>query len=175
MFRQSNLFNPESYAGWRRDTEHEVDIVSGCFFLIERAFWERLGGFDPTYVMYGEEADLCLRARALGARPRITPDAQIVHYGGASEAVRPDKMVRLLRAKATLIRRHFPPQSRRMALVLLSFWPRSRMLALGLLAQLSGAERHREKYENWRQVWARRAEWREGYSEIARQGGSLLL
>jgi len=44
--------------------------------------------------MYGEEADLCLRAGHLGAKPIITPEATIVHYGGASEKVRADKMVK---------------------------------------------------------------------------------
>ena len=62
-----------------------VDIVTGCLFLIRRATWDRLGGFDPTYVMYGDEADLCRRAQALGVRPMITPEAEIVHYAGASE------------------------------------------------------------------------------------------
>ncbi|MFQ5805354.1 MAG: hypothetical protein ACE5I3_02760 [Phycisphaerae bacterium] len=47
----------------------EVDIVSDCLFLIHRELWQRLGGFDPGFFMYGEEADLCLRARQLGARP----------------------------------------------------------------------------------------------------------
>lgn len=175
LFRQSGLFNPEGYGRWRRDTEREVDIVSGCFFLIERAFWERLDGFDPSFVMYGEEADLCLRARAIGARPRITPEAQIIHHAGASETVRAAKMVRLLRAKATLIRRHFSPRNRKIGLVLLSVWPRSRMLAFGLLTWMFGAERHREKYENWREVWTRRAEWREGYPDFTGERGLPLM
>lgn len=175
LFRQSDLFNPEGYGGWRRDTEREVDIVSGCFLLIERTFWERLGGFDPTFVMYGEEADLSLRARALGARPRITPDARIIHHAGASETVRADKMVRLLRAKATLIRRHFSPGSRKVGLALLRAWPWSRMLAFGLLAGMSGAERHRAKYQNWREVWTRRAEWREGYPDFDGESGPPFM
>src|SRR5690606_35725860 len=113
LFRGSSLFNPEGYGGWKRDTVREVDIVSGCFFLIRRELWERLGGFDPAFFMYGEEADLCLRARKLGARPMVTPEATIVHYGGASERVRADKMVRLLQAKALLIRRHWGPVAAR--------------------------------------------------------------
>ena len=59
--------------------------------------------------MYAEEADLCLRARKMiGARPRITPEAEIIHYNGASQKVKTDKMVQLLRAKRKLIGRHFP-------------------------------------------------------------------
>src|SRR4029078_10050453 len=77
LFRRSTLFNPEGYGGWLRDSERGGDIVTGCLLLIRREFWKDLGGFDPSYVMYGEEADLCLRARAKGARPMITPEAQI--------------------------------------------------------------------------------------------------
>ena len=50
--------------GWDRGDERAVDVVQGCFFLIRRADWEALGGLDATFVMYGEEADLCRRARA---------------------------------------------------------------------------------------------------------------
>ena len=112
VFSRSALFNPEAYAGWPRDTVREVDIVTGCLFLIARETWDRLGGFDPVFVMYGEEADLCLRAQKIGLRPAITPEAVIIHYGGASETVRTDKLVRLLRAKAELVKRHFAPGTR---------------------------------------------------------------
>jgi GT2 family glycosyltransferase len=105
-FTDSEFFNSEAYGGWQRDSERDVDIVSGCFFLIETALWHELGGFDPTYVMYGEEADLCLRAADRGAKPRITPTAEIVHHGGASEPVRSQKHVKLLRATISLARRH---------------------------------------------------------------------
>ncbi len=100
IFRSSEFFNPEVYGAWPRDSEREVDIVTGCLFLIARETWDRLGGFDPAFVMYGEEVDLCLRARAAGLRPAITPEATIIHYRGASEKVRSDKMVRLLRSKS---------------------------------------------------------------------------
>jgi len=66
-FRGSPLFNPEEYGAWPRDAEREVDAVQGCFLLIRRDLWEALGGFDASFVMYGEEADLCRRARARGA------------------------------------------------------------------------------------------------------------
>ena len=92
LFRESPIFNAEAYGGWRRDTVRGVDIVTGCLFLTSRrADWLRLGGFDPTFVMYGDEADLCRRAQAIGARPMITPEAEIVHYAGASETVRAEK------------------------------------------------------------------------------------
>ena len=45
-------------------------MVQGCFLLIRRDLWEALGGFDLSFVMYGEEADLCRRARRRAAPGR---------------------------------------------------------------------------------------------------------
>jgi hypothetical protein len=159
IFPNSPLFNPEAYGGWKRDTERAVDIVTGCFLLMPRALWDDLGGFDPLFFMYGEEADLCLRARRLGARPCITPDAEIVHYGGVSEKVRADKMVRILKAKISLIDRHFAPATRWAGRMLLRLWPWSRMLATRVLDGSAGSDRAK----TWADIWARRTEWWRGY------------
>lgn len=160
----SEFFNPEVYGAWPRDTEREVDIVTGCLFLIARETWDRLGGFDPTFVMYGEEADLCLRAREAGLHPAITPDATIIHYGGASEKVHSDKMVRLLRAKCELIKRHFPARSRRLGLRLQMLWPLSRQVALRAGGAVLRRQDLSEKAAVWGEVWRRRAEWRDGFA-----------
>lgn len=155
---RSGLFNPEGYGGWARDSAREVDIVSGCFLLIRRDLWERLGGLDPAFFMYGEEADLCLRARALGARPRVTPDAVIVHYGGASERIRADKLVRVLGAKMLLIRRHWRRRPARLGLCCLTVLPLTRAVAysiLGCLPVRTGG-RARAAAAEWWAVWSGR-------------------
>ncbi|GLQ07923.1 glycosyltransferase family 2 protein [Sneathiella chinensis] len=159
LFFHSTLFNPERIGGWNREGEREVDIVSGCFLLLERAFWEELGGFDPAFFMYGEEADLCLRARQKGARPRVTSEATIVHIGGASENNPPDKLIRLTRSKGLLIARHFPKSTQKPGLFLLSMWPLSRIW-LHKLASFLGRRASSEKSRVWAEVWKRRAEWK---------------
>ena len=163
IFPRSEFFNPEAYGGWPRNSVRNVDIVTGCFFLISRRTWDDLGGFDPVFSMYGEEADLCLRARKTGLRPMITPDATIIHHGGASERIRADKVVRVLRAKAELIKRHFSPRTRRLGLLLFKLWPLSRRVALSLVSRLPGMDRFRETASIWRTVWNRRAEWCGGF------------
>lgn len=163
VFKGFALFNPEAYVGWARDTVREVDIVTGCLFLISRETWDKLGGFDPVFAMYGEEADLCLRARKEGLRPAITPEATIIHYGGASEKVRSDKLVRLLRAKAELIKRHFSASTRGLGLFLLKLWPLSRHLALSFITCLPRMTRFHDTALAWRNVWKRRAEWCDGF------------
>lgn len=164
VFRSSELFNPETYGTWDRSTAREVDIVVGCLFLMRRKDWDALGGFDPDFFMYGEEADLCLRARAAGHRPMITPEATIIHYGGASEKVQADKMVRLMKAKTELVKRHFAPGTRKLGQGLFALWPLSRYVATSVLARVTGRDGVKEKAENWRQIWARRGEWRNGFS-----------
>ena len=160
VFSRSALFNSEAYGGWDRSTERQVDIVSGCFFLIKRADWEALDGFDPVFAMYGEEADLCLRAgRELSARPHVTPEATIIHYGGASERVRVDRVIRVLRAKAELLRRYIPGWQRPLAQGLFLLFPLSRRIAAGAGLRKGGGE----SAEVWGEVWKRRAEWGNGF------------
>jgi GT2 family glycosyltransferase len=161
IFRNSPLFNSEAYGGWDRMSEREVDIVTGCLFLISRKDWESLGGFDPTFFMYAEEADLCLRARTvIHARPRVTPEVVIVHHGGASETVKADKMVRLLRAKRELIRRHFPAWQQPIAKALFDVVPATRSLAFTVIARLGRRSTAMESAGVWTEIWKRRTEWR---------------
>ncbi len=158
-FPDSAFFNPEAMGGWQRDSVREVDIVVGCFLGIRTQLWRELGGFDERYFMYGEEADLCLRAAASGFRPMITPDAQIMHLVGASTKRREDKMVQLMRAKATLVRDHWHAMLRPLGLALLWWWIANRRLATGLAAFLGQSE----TAEMWRGVWRKRRDWLRGY------------
>lgn len=158
-FPDSPLFNPEGLGGWDRGSERAVDIVSGCFFLIEAGLWRDLGGFDPLFFMYGEEADLCARARRHGAAPRVTPDATIIHHGGASTTAI-DMASYVSGAKVELARRTMNPLAAGLTRALLIGAVAVRAAAYGLLARLRPASR--ATADQWARVWARRAEWRDG-------------
>jgi hypothetical protein len=162
IFRKSAFFNPEEMGTWDRGDERDVDVVQGSFFLIRRDLWEELGGFDPTFVMYGEEQDLCRRATRLGARPRMTPEATIVHFHGASSR-RAAREIMTLKARVTLIRRHFPAWQQPIGLFLLGFWPWSRMVSGGTLSRLSGRPGFAEAARTWGDVWRARSDWLAGY------------
>lgn len=166
IFPKSNVFNSETMGGWQRDSIRHVDIVSGCFFLIDRDLWAGLRGFDPMFFMYGEEADFCLRARSFSARPLITPDATIVHHGGASERVRTEKMIRLLAAKASLIERHWNLTTAPIGRALLAAWPLSRLIATTVQASIFKSASAVEAAATWRTIWHRRHEWQAGYNQL---------
>jgi GT2 family glycosyltransferase len=166
VLRNSTVFNPEEYGGWQRDSERDVDVVQGCLFLIGRETWERLGGFDLSYVMYGEEADLCRRARAAGFQPRMTPEATIIHHAGASSAKRADKTILVLKARVTLARRHMAPWQRPLAVGLILTWPLTRAVGGRLLAALTGRPGPAEAAGHWGAVWKARASWRDGFPPL---------
>jgi len=175
VFGRWGLFASEAYGRWKRDTVREVDIVSGCFFLIRKRVWDELGGFDPAFFMYGEEADLCLRAQKFGHKCMICPAAQIIHYGGASERVRADKMVRLFQAKAMLFERHWSRSAAAIGVRLLDLWALSRFVAFRFLSLVQA--RFSESCETWRSIWSRRREWRPSavpHPAVASDGQRLI-
>lgn len=164
-FPRGRAFNGEEMPHWDRASEREVDIVTGCFLLVRRDLWQRLGGFDPVFFMYGEEADLCLRARKLGARPRMTPAATIIHLGGVSERTRAGKMIKLLAAKVSLAKRYFSAFGLLSARASVRLWPFSRWIGNELLLKFRPSDRRRHERDQWREVWRERARWQDGFPE----------
>lgn len=160
LFPRTELFHPEAMGGWARDSVREVDIVVGCFMLMKRALWEDLGGFDLRYFMYGEEADLCLRAARKGWRPIITPEAQIMHIVGAASRSQGGKKVLLAQARATLIRDHWPAGLVPLGLGLMWLWAALRVVASSVLGPLMG---RRDAQQAWKTVWQARRTWLAGY------------
>lgn len=158
FFSDSALCNPEAYGSWRRDRVREVDIVTGCFLLIRARTWRELGGFDPAFFMYGEDADLCLRARHLGHRAVLCPEAQIIHHGGRSERVRAEKILRLLRSKSLLVQRHWEKHWRAFGNWMLVAWSAQRMVFWTCFGRFLGTRGH-EAARTHHEVWRRRAEW----------------
>jgi len=72
------------YGKWDHNSERFVDFVSGACLLLRRTVCEQTGGFDEMFFMYAEETDLQLRLRRKGWLVGFTPEAQVVHLGGAS-------------------------------------------------------------------------------------------
>jgi GT2 family glycosyltransferase len=63
------------------------DYVQGSFLVIARSLFMSLGGFDERFFLFGEEVDLCLRARQAGWEVAYDPATVITHFGGSG---RPD-------------------------------------------------------------------------------------
>jgi GT2 family glycosyltransferase len=161
VFGKSTFFNPEAFGGWQRDTVREVDIVVGCFLMIRTSLWQELGGFDLKYFMYGEEADMCLRARARGYRPMITPDAQIMHLVGAASKTLARKYVWSAKSRMTLMQDHWPAWQVPFGRACLLFWAGSRALIWNTISYMTG--RKVDQARKWAAIWAERRDWTKAF------------
>jgi hypothetical protein len=65
-----------------------VDWVYGTFVAVRRSVFEQLGGFDGSYFLYGEDLDLCHRARSMGWRTLQVPEARARHERNLSATTR---------------------------------------------------------------------------------------
>ena len=57
----------------------KVDYVNGTCFMMERKFFNELGGFDDWYRYHYEDVDLCLRAKKNGGFCFFCHDSIIYH------------------------------------------------------------------------------------------------
>lgn len=62
----------------------EVDVLSGCFWMIRRAALDEVGLLDENFFFYGEDRDYCKRMWVKGWKVVYHPEAQIFHLEGGS-------------------------------------------------------------------------------------------
>jgi GT2 family glycosyltransferase len=59
-------------------------FASGASMAISKRLFQRLHGFDPLLFAYGEDIDLCWRARLLGYKILCVPSSVVYHRFSAS-------------------------------------------------------------------------------------------
>ena len=79
--------------------------VSGVAMMLRRDDFLALGGFDPDFVMYLEDVDLCRRIQASGKRVTREPSASVVHLGGRSGTTRATRVDQFHRSKLVYLRK----------------------------------------------------------------------
>ena len=84
LFPKSKLFAKYNLTYLDPDQPCEVDSLQGSFMLIRREVYEKTGGFDEDFFMYGEDIDWCYRISKAGWKVFYQPSAEILHYGGES-------------------------------------------------------------------------------------------
>ncbi|HTD38715.1 MAG TPA: glycosyltransferase, partial [Candidatus Limnocylindrales bacterium] len=94
------------FAAVNRGATAELPTAVGFCMLVARACLEEIGGFDETRfgAGYGEENDLCLRARSAGWRNVLAGDVFVRHHGGVSFGE--SKGARVAAASETLAQLH---------------------------------------------------------------------
>lgn len=80
-----------------QDETNEVDSVSGAFMLIPKRVLGKVGLFDESIFMYGEDIDLCYRIKKAGFKVVYYADVWMTHLKGQSG----------LHTKSPLVIKHF--------------------------------------------------------------------
>lgn len=60
------------------------EFLEGCCYLINRNFFNKLGGFDERFFMYFEDTDLCDRSIKNGKYIMEIPSSKFIHIGNSS-------------------------------------------------------------------------------------------
>lgn len=84
LFPKSKLFARYNLTYLDPDKPCEVDAISGSFMMMKREVFEKIGGLDETFFMYGEDLDLCYRIQQSGWKVFYVPATSIIHYKGES-------------------------------------------------------------------------------------------
>ncbi|MHB2029282.1 MAG: glycosyltransferase family 2 protein [Acidimicrobiales bacterium] len=78
--------NPATKRYRSMKSDGSIDWVSGACFLVRRAAFELVGGFDERYFMFAEDMALCWALHELGFAIGATNDASVTHIEGVSRA-----------------------------------------------------------------------------------------
>lgn len=93
---------------WDHAQTRRVDQVIGAFFLVRRALFDALNGFDERFFVYFEEVDFAFRASRLGMGTMFLSDVKAFHAGGGtSKQVKARRLFYSLRSRVLYARKHF--------------------------------------------------------------------
>jgi GT2 family glycosyltransferase len=129
----------------------EALLPSGCAALYRGRMLDETGAFDADYFLYGEDADLGLRAQLLGWRCRYVPSAVVVHdYSSSAGRASPMKAYYVERNRLYTVLKVFPAY----------LWPLTPCYALwrylahfgALVAGRGLAAEYRGRGEKWWQL-----------------------
>jgi len=84
LFPKSKFFSRYHLGYLDKEKNHEVDVLAGAFMMIRKNVLARVGSFDETFFMYGEDVDLSYRIQKAGYKNYYFPGTTIIHFKGES-------------------------------------------------------------------------------------------
>ena len=110
IFPRCKWFNGFLLYHWPQDSLRQVDMLTGCFWLVRRQALAQVGLLDERFFMYGEDMDWSKRFWLKGWPLTFIPSAEAIHYGGASSANAPVRFyIERHRADLQYWRKHHSP------------------------------------------------------------------
>jgi N-acetylglucosaminyl-diphospho-decaprenol L-rhamnosyltransferase len=141
-----NGLQPRLGTYWDHSASRVVQSATGAVIAASAATWAVLGGFRPVAPMYGEDHDLCWRARELVGSTWFSAEAEFVHAGGGSTAAAytaPARARAVAEAEAAVMRRHLAPRRAALTAGILRGGHLGRALVFRALGRREEAAMHR--------------------------------
>jgi len=93
---------------WSQSGERDVAWVLGAAIAIRKSAFDSVSGFDESFFMYYEEADICRRLQSAGWDVRFAPVASVTHVSGSSsKQQRTEMLVEVFAGLEGFYKRHF--------------------------------------------------------------------
>ena len=108
IFPKSRLFGRYRMTYFRYTREAEVDQPMGSCLLVSRKAIDDVGRFDEDFPIFFNEVDWLYRAKQAGWKVYFTPDAEVLHHGGAGTGqVKPEVTMESHRALWKFYEKHY--------------------------------------------------------------------
>ena len=109
LFPRSRRFGRYNLTYLDPDVETEVDSVVGAFMMVRREAIQRVGLFDETFFMYGEDLDWAYRIKQAGWTVKYNPRVTVTHVKRAASRQSRRAQQEFYRAMLIFYRKHYRP------------------------------------------------------------------
>jgi hypothetical protein len=84
IFPKSKFFNGY-FMGYKDFSKpHEIDVCISHFMFVRREAHEKVGLFDESFFLYGEDLDFCYRMQQAGYKVMYLSNIEVLHFKGAT-------------------------------------------------------------------------------------------
>ncbi len=141
LFPRSKIFSKYHLGYLKEDENNEVDVLAGAFMMIKKEVLDKVGGFDETFFMYGEDVDLSYRIQKAGYKNYYFADSSIIHFKGESTRKGSMNYVRMFyNAMSIFVRKHYGGSKAGLFsfLIHIAIWFRAALTTIGSFIRKNG-------------------------------------
>jgi GT2 family glycosyltransferase len=134
LFPRSKTFSKYHLGFLDENQNHEVDVLAGAFMMIKKEVLDKVGGFEETFFMYGEDVDLSYRIQKAGYKNYYFSESSIIHFKGESTKKGSLNYVHLFyNAMTVFVKKHYEggKAGTFTFLLYIAIWFRATMTAIG--------------------------------------------
>lgn len=108
LFPHSKPFSRYHLGHLNENENNEIDVLAGAFMMIKKEVLDKVGSFDETFFMYGEDVDLSYRIQNAGYKNYYFAGSSIIHFKGESTRKGTMNYVRMFyNAMSIFVRKHY--------------------------------------------------------------------